>query len=192
MSFSTGGLLINESVELARLHREGEAWDLTLARAMQDGLASLPKAASNRRTLREIRNRIACLSAAEREFLTDLADRQEQHALLWVAACRAYRFVREFAVEVLGERYLSWRLDLGQQAFEVQFAAKAEWDEGLAAISPSTRRKLGQVLYRMMREAGLLSADGRIQTVYLSPRLKSLIVEGDPDGLEVFPGGDTG
>ncbi|MDF1607712.1 DUF1819 family protein [Hoeflea sp. YIM 152468] len=192
MSFSTGGLFINESVELAALHRESEAWKVTLGRAIECGLATLPKAASKRRTLREITNRISCLSAIEREFLISEADRQEQQAVLWLATCRAYRFIHEFAVEVVRERHLSWRLELGPEAFDVFFGAKAEWDGGLAAISKSTQQKLRQVLYRMMREAGLLSEDGHIQTVYLSPRLKSLIVQADPDGLEVFPGGDSG
>jgi hypothetical protein len=191
MSFSTGGLFINESVELAALHREGEVWKTTLDRAIERGLATLPKAASKRRTLREIANRISCLSAIEREFLISQADRQEQQALLWLATCRAYRFIHEFAVEVVRERHLSWRLELGQEAFDVFFGAKAEWDESLAAISKSTQQKLRQVLYRMMREAGLLSEDGHIQTIYLSPRLKSLIVQADPEGLEVFPGRDV-
>ena len=188
MSFSTGGLFVRESVELARLHAEGESWDETRRRAVSDGLASLPKAASQRRTIREIVNRVACLSVEERTFLVGDADRQEQQALLWLATCRAYRFVHEFAVEVLRERYLSWRLELAQEAFDVQFDAKAEWDEDLASISASTRKKLRQVLFRIMREAGLLAADGRIQGAYLSPRLKSLIASRQPKDLLVFPG----
>ena len=74
--------------------------------------ASLPKAASQRRTLREICNRLAALTQEERDFFLHEADRGDQLALLWLATCRAYRFVREFAVEVLRERYLSFQLDL--------------------------------------------------------------------------------
>ena len=35
MSFSTGGLFLNESLEVARLHEDGEAWE--------DCLTSAPK-----------------------------------------------------------------------------------------------------------------------------------------------------
>ena len=135
MSFSTGGLFINESVELAKLHRPDEAWIDTVIRAVEDGATSLPKTASRRRTLREISHRVSQLTADEREFFIEDADRMERQSLLWLATCRAYRFVREFAVEVLRERYLSYQLDLPLETFDVFFGAKAEWDEGLEGIS---------------------------------------------------------
>ena len=59
------------------------------------------------------------------------ADRTDQQALLWLAACRTYRFVGEFAVEVIRERYLSYQFDLPLEAFDILFDTKAEWDEGI-------------------------------------------------------------
>ena len=50
MSFAVGGLLLNESVEVAQMHAPSEAWDATLRRALEGGVTSLPKAASRRRT----------------------------------------------------------------------------------------------------------------------------------------------
>ena len=188
MSFSTGGLFVNESVEVAKLHNANETWKQTITRALDEGAATLPKAASQRRTLREIVNRISTLNSDELAFLVDGADRQEQQSLLWLATCRAYRFVREFAIEVLRERYLSYQLDLALENFDIFFEAKAEWDEGLSAISRSTQLKLRQIMFRIMREAGVISEDNRIQTAYLSPRLKRMIEEHNADELTVFPG----
>jgi hypothetical protein len=188
MSFSTGGLFINESVEVGRLHRDGEAWPKTIARALEEGAISLPKAASQRRTLREISNRISTLTRDELDFFIAEADRAEQQALLWLATCRAYRFVREFAVEVIRERFLSYQLELNLESFDVLFEAKAEWDEDLAKISQSTRLKLRQILFRIMREAGVISSEGNIQTYYLPSRLKRLIAEENPEDLMIYPG----
>jgi hypothetical protein len=188
MSFAVGGLLLNESVEVARLHKPSEAWDATLRRALEEGVTSLPKTASRRRTLREIVNRISTLDQEELDFLVEGADRQDQQALLWLATCRAYRFVREFATEVIHERFLSFQLDLPLESFDILFAAKAEWDEGLARISPTTRAKLRQVLFRMMREANVTSDDNRILSAYVSPRLKAMLAEKSPRDLVVFPG----
>jgi hypothetical protein len=188
MSFAVGGLLLNESVEVARMHAPPEAWDATLRRALEGGVTSLPKAASRRRTLREIVNRISTLSDEELGYLVQVADRQDQQALLWLATCRAYRFVREFATEVIHERFLSFQLDLPLESFDVLFAAKAEWDEGLAGISPTTRAKLRQVLFRMMREANVISDDNKILSAYVSPRLKAILAEKNPRDLVVFPG----
>ncbi|RPE67328.1 putative inner membrane protein DUF1819 [Pacificibacter maritimus] len=187
MSFSTGGLFLNESLEVARLHVEGEPWENTILRAMDEGATSLPKSASNRRSLREISNRLLKLTAEERSYFLEKADRSDQQALLWIAACRAYRFVREFAVEVVRERYLSYQLDLPLESFDILLAAKAEWDEGLAGLSRSTQLKLRQIMFRMMREAGIISEDRRIQTAILSTYLKNMIEEHNSGELAVFP-----
>lgn len=187
MSFSTGGLFLNESLEVARLHVEGEPWENTILRAIDEGATSLPKSASNRRSLREISNRLLTLTADERSFFLDEADRTDKQALLWIATCRAYRFVREFAVEVVRERYLSYQLDLPLESFDILLASKAEWDEGLAGLSRSTQLKLRQIMFRMMREAGIISEDRRIQTAILSTYLKNMIEEKNPGELAVFP-----
>jgi hypothetical protein len=187
MSFSTGGLFLNESLEFARLHEDGEAWEATILRAMEEGTTSLPKSASNRRSLREISNRLLTLTDEERAYLVEEADRSEQQAMLWIATCRAYRFVREFAVEVVRERYLSYQLDLPLESFDILFEAKAEWDEGLAGLSRSTRLKLRQIMFRMMREAGIISEDDRIQTAIISTRLKHMIEDHNPGELAFFP-----
>ena len=78
MSFTSGGLFMTESVAVAAMHRSGEDWTDTLERAVQEGTTSLPKAASNRRTLREIVNRLMTLDDDEVRFLIDEAGRQEQ------------------------------------------------------------------------------------------------------------------
>lgn len=188
MSFTTGGLFLNESLTVAQLHVEGEPWQKTVTRAMEQSATSLPKTASNRRTLREISNRLRTLTHDERVFLLDGAARTDQQALLWLATCRAYRFVREFSVEVIRERHLSHQMDLPLVSFDILFEAKAEWDEGLEALSPSTRLKLRQILFRMMREAGILSNKNRIQVAILSPRLKAMIEDTNPAELAIFPG----
>lgn len=187
MSFSTGGLFLNESLEVARLHENGEAWEDTILRAMEEGTTSLPKSASNRRSLREISNRLLTLTDEERAYLVEEADRSEQQAMLWIATCRAYRFIREFAVEVVRERYLSYQLDLPLESFDILFEAKAEWDEGLGGLSRSTRLKLRQIMFRMMREAGIISEDDRIQTAIISTRLKHMIEDHNPGELAFFP-----
>jgi len=188
MSFSTGGLFLNETLAVARLYVAGEPWSVTISRALTEGATSLPKAASQRRTLREIVNRLSTLTDMERDYLLTEADRGDQLALLWLATCRAYRFVREFATDVLRERYLSFQLDLPLESFDILFAAKAEWDDGLASISPSTRAKLRQVLFRMMREAHVISNDSRIQSAIVSSRLRAILELECPADLVLFPG----
>lgn len=188
MSFGVGGLFLNESLVVAGLHVDDEPWEQTIHRALAEGAMTLPKIVSNRRALREVSNRLRQLNAEERHFMLHEADRTDQQALLWLAACRAYRFVGEFAVEVIRERYLSYQFDLPLETFDILFDAKAEWNEELDKLSASTKKKLRQVLFRIMREAEILSGDNRIQTAILSPRLKVLLEQNTPGELAYFPG----
>jgi hypothetical protein len=187
MSFAVGGLHLNESIDIARARSAAESWEQTLEWAIDAGVGSLPKAASRRRSLREIIVRVSTLSPTELEFLVGDADRSEQQALLWIATCRAYRFVHEFTIEVIRERALSLKLDLPLETFDVFFDGKAEWDEHLAAITPATRAKLRQILFRIMREAGIVSDSYRILTPTVSRRLRSILEDQRPQDLDLFP-----
>jgi hypothetical protein len=180
--------MVRESMALAQEYRQGETWAEARERLLSEGVSTLPKLASQTRVLREIFDRIGQLTEAERGYLLERADRLEQQALMWLAVCRTYRFVREFTVEVIVERYQSWRFDLGHDVFDRFLAEKAEIDQGLAELSLSTCAKLRQVLFRIMRESEVLSSEGKIQPVWLSARMKSLIEETSPADLLIFPG----
>lgn len=188
MSFSVGGLMLNESLAIAQRYQPGESWASARERMLAQSASSLPKLASQTRTLREVYDRIGHLSDAERDYLLTEADLAEQQAMVWLAVCRTYRFIYEFAAEVIDERYQSWRLDLGHEVFDRFLTEKAESDPGLAELSASTCAKLRQVLFRMLREAGLRSLEGRIQPIWLSGRMMRLIEESNPADLRVFPG----
>jgi hypothetical protein len=189
MSFGAGGLYVNESVAVARLHVAGADWDSTLAVAMQSGAFPVRKASSARRSIREIVNRLRWLSADELELLIN-GERSEQETLLWLAVCRAYRFIGEFAVEVVSERFLSLRTHVTYDDFDSFYAAKEEWSAKLASLTKSSREKLRVVLFRLMREAEIISRDDRVLGSMLSPRVAALINRANPDELRFFPGGD--
>lgn len=180
--------MLNESLAIAHAYRSGETWAHARERLLVQGTSSLPKLASQTRALREVYDRICHLSDDERHYLSAEADRAEQQAVMWLAVCRTYRFIYEFAVEVISDRYQTWRLDLGHEIFDRFLTDKTECDPSLAKLSPSTVAKLRQILFRILREAGLRSAEGRIQPIWLSGRMKRLIEESNPADLRVFPG----
>lgn len=180
--------MLNESLMIAFSYRPDETWSSAKNRLLDRGASTLPKQASQIRALREVYDRIGHLSEAERKYLIEEADRPEQQALIWLAVCRTYSFVYEFAVEVINDRFQSWRLDLGHEVFDRFLAEKAEINPSLSELSASTCAKVRQVLFRILREAGLISVEGRIQAIWLSGRLKRLIEESNPADLRVFPG----
>ena len=189
MSFGTGGLYINESVAIARLHANGRDWESTMIDAQERGAFPVRKASSARRSIREIINRLKHLSSDELVLLIE-GERGEQAALLWLAACRAYRFIAEFTVEVLSDRFLSLRTALTYDDFDGFLSAKEEWSPKLATLSVSTRAKLRAVLFRLMRDAEILSRDNRILGAMLSPRVLTVIQAENADELRYFPGAE--
>ena len=108
--------------------------------------------------------------------------------LIWLATCRAYRFVHEYSVEVVCERYAAMRFDLPLESFDAFFESRTLRDPNLETIRPSTRRKLRQVLFRMMREASIVTDDNRIQGTVISPPLMRMLEQSRKDSLAVFPG----
>ncbi|WP_204339248.1 DUF1819 family protein [Rhizobium ruizarguesonis] len=188
MSFVVGGLFLNESIDVVNLHRTSANWNQTRQMALGESITSLPKVASRRRTLREIASRLSKLNDAELRFFGETRDRTDQQALLWLAVCREYRIVHEFATEVVRERFLSLQTDLSVESFDTFFAHKAEWNDALASISATTRSKLRQVLFRIMREAGIISKENKILATYISPQLDGIIAEHSPSDIQLFPG----
>ena len=189
MSFGTGGLFVNESVVVARLHNPNEDWDATALTARQKGAFPVRKASSARRSIREIVNRLKSLSSDELAVLVE-GERSEQAALLWLAACRAYRFIAEFAVEVLSERFLSLRTALTYDDFDAFLSAKEEWSPKLATLSVSTRAKLRAVLFppdARGRDPVAGQPDTRGDVV--AARV-AVIQAGNADELRYFPGAE--
>ena len=62
------------------------------------------------------------------------------------------------------------KLDLSFEDFDAFYNRKSEWHDGWIMPAPQ-RDKLRQVLFRMLREAGLLAKVKTINAVLLNPRL---------------------
>lgn len=191
MSFTTGGLLLPESIELARNFLRSNEWQSAIAETASGYVLSSGKPKSMQRVGREIANRLATLSIAELQFLTDTSSRSDQAALLWLAVCRTYRLVREFAIEVVSERFNSFQRELLPERYDSFVHDKSEWDEWLAARSPSTIERSRQVLFKIMKEAGVIDEHRQICRLPLSPALR-LLLERMPDDIAVLPGGFRG
>ena len=186
MSFTTGSLFHRESVELTALYLDLGDWSSVRDKVIAENLLQTRTLNTLKRVCREIISRLRTLSSDELEFLVE-GSHQEQAYLLWLAVCRRYRFIADFAVEVLRERYITLKSDLTHEDFDSFFNRKSEWHLELDEITPATRGKLRQVLFKMLREADLLTANSMIHTAMLSPRLLSLIQRGSHRDILHFP-----
>lgn len=186
MSFTTGGLFRAESMQLAQEYCALEDWDAVSAKTITNNLLQSRTVTSLKRQTHEIISRLKTLQISEVEYLMDSSN-QEQGYLLWLAVCRRYRFIADFAVEVLRERYVTMNSDLPSGAFDSFFNRQAEWHEELDSITDSTREKLRQVLFKILREADLLTVDNFINAALLTPGFIELVVQNDRAELAYFP-----
>ena len=174
MSFTTGSLFHRESVKLVALYLELGDWNAVRDKVISNNLLQTRTLNTLKRVCREVISRLKTLSIEELDFLVE-ANPQEQGYLLWLATCRRYRFIADFAIEVLRERYITLKTDVNHEDFDSFFNRKSEWHAELDAIQPTTRNKLRQVLFRILREAGLLASNNIINAAILSPELLNAI-----------------
>lgn len=186
MSFTTGGLFVKETEGIAKLYLDLNSWEHARQFIVGNNTLQLRTDSSSKRITREIIHRLKKLSSAEIEFLTN-ATLADQAYITWLAICRHYNFIAEFAQEVLREHYIGMKYDISHEDFDIFFNQKAEWDDDLDHLSPMTKKKLRQVLFRMMREADLMTDTGLIKAAMLGPELISLIANNNKYELLYFP-----
>lgn len=186
MSFTTGSLFHRESVKLASLYLNLGDWNSVHEKVIAENLLQTRTLNTLKRVGSEVISRLKTLSPDELEFLV-AGSHQEQAWLLWLAVCRRYRFIADFAVEVLRERCITLKNDLTCEDFDSFFNQKSEWHLELDEITPATRGKLRQVLFKMLREADLLTANNMIHAAMLSPGLLELIRQGRPKDVLYLP-----
>lgn len=186
MSFTTGSLFHQESVELAVLFLDLNDWNAVRDKVISGNLLQSRTLNTSKRVCCEIISRLKTLAPREIDLLVH-GSTQEQGYLLWIAVCRRYKFIADFAVEVVLERYISLKTDLHYEDFDSFFNRKSEWHPEIDKIRPATRNKLRQVLFKILREAELLTADNTIHAVLLSSRLLEAIPHGSRQDILVFP-----
>lgn len=186
MSFTTGSLFRQESVQVAALFLEYQDWNKVRDRVLSENLLQFRTMNTLKRVCREIFSRLKTLSPDELTLLVHSAT-QEQGYLLWLAICRRYKFIEDFAIEILRERYLTLKKDLPYEEFDAFFNKKSDWHERLNTIKPATKAKLRQTLFKMLREADLLTGNNIIQAAMLSPKLLRAVQQENKDSILIFP-----
>ena len=189
-AFTTGGLFLQEANFIVQTYFEVNDWGTVREIVIQHNLLKTRTRASSIRTSREIIQRLETLTRTQLQILSN-GDRQEQNQILWLAVCKQYRLIQEFAMEVIREK--TYRLDtsLSYADFDAFFNTKAEWHVELANLTLRTRSELRRVLFQMLRQAEILSSANQILPALPAPRVARAILADDPAWSMVFPVSDT-
>ncbi|WP_254813777.1 DUF1819 family protein [Rhodovulum sp. ES.010] len=187
MSFTVGGLFLHEARDLARAWFTCRNWGQVRKQVPDNLFVGTGRPDSARRMRNEVIRRISRLEEAELSHLAECG-MTDARALVWIATCREYRVLADFARETLQDRYRGF----GEPVRPVDFDRLLD-DLGLthpevANLAESTRKRLRSVAFRMMREAELIDAAGRVQTLHLGASLLELLRRRPGPGLDCIPG----
>jgi hypothetical protein len=186
LSFTTGGLLASEAGIAARIHEQCGGWDQTRDQIRKQNPFGIRTASSVTRVTQELVDRLRTLRPDEIELVAN-GSATERNAIAWLAATRRYLLIAEFAAEVLRERYVRMMPTLDASHFDSFLAEKAAWAPEVADLAASTRTRLRQSLFQMLREADLLSRDGTIEPMFFSDILLAVLRAQGADAFQVFP-----
>jgi len=186
LSFTSGALLMREALIVAPIYLREHDWAKVRQLIQEDNLLQTRTVTTGQRRAREVIQRLAVLTDSELDLLADATVSERGH-LLWVAACRRYDLIGQFAEEVLRERFLLLTPTLNHDDFDSFIRSKALWHEEVAELRDSTLRKLRANIFRMLVEAGLVTDDGRILAAVLSNRVADALSARTPSDIRFFP-----
>jgi len=186
LSFTSGALLAREAAVAAPIYLQERDWSRVRRLIREENLLQTRVSSSSARLARETVQRLAVLSDEELGLLVE-ASPGERALLLWIAACRRYRLIGNFAEEVVRERYLALTPTLSRSHFDAYVREKSLWHPELTELAPSTTTKLRQSLFRMLADAGLLDGDVIVRALP-SHRLLALLCSRDTgESLRFLP-----
>jgi len=191
LSFTTGALLAREAALLAPVYVKQRDWEQVRDLAVKGNLLQARTHRTGVRLASETVQRLSALADGEVDLLIEATASERAH-LMWAATCRHYEFIGEFAEEVVRERFLLLASTLEYQDFDSFVRTKALWHEELTNIKDSTLKRLRSNLFKMLREAELLSPTGDIVPGVLSQRVAAVLSARSPSDLRFFPVQQTG
>jgi hypothetical protein len=174
MSFTTGSLLIYESIKIAEVYYKYKDWKKVREEVIKENLLQLRTQNSIKRVCAEIISRLKRLNNYEIEYLVS-ANSKEQGYILWIALCRRYKYIAEFALEVLNIAANSISRKIDYDDYNEFFEQKKNWDGRLENLAKRTTLQIRSLIFKMMQQADLISQDGNIKTVIITPSFRKII-----------------
>lgn len=186
LSFTTGAALIHESVLVAGIYTELRSWPKVRAKLMAENSFQSRTENTLKKLYGETSRRLKYLTDDQLTLLAIGTDEQKK-ALVWLAICRQYQFIYDFTIEVIIPQYEAAHFLLAYEDYDAFFNAKAEWHDNLDSASRQTKSKARQVVFKMLKECGLISAENELIYQKLDEHLCQVIGKASDD-LRLYPG----
>ena len=178
MSFTSSSLRCRESAIIADLFLRLSDWNAVRNEVLSQNILQLNTASSQKRIFSEIKSRLKHLSSPELQILaTNVSNDGE--VILWLAICRCYTFIGEFARDVVHEKYISFQKTVDICDYDLFFEKKSILHPELNDLTAATQGKLRQVVFKLLRESNIIGRSNEILATYFSPAISQLLTTDD-------------
>lgn len=173
---TAGSLLLKESraiVHLLLQDADDKAWHRAIT---IDNVLQKTSPASARRMAMLIRKRLELMPREVWGMVVEGTTEVATQSLL-AAAIKHSRLLGDFMLHVLRRHYREFNNQLHTREWESFLVECAHIDPAVASWSPITKKKMGQVVYRILAEAGYLDTTRslKLQPVLIAPEVSKFL-----------------
>tara|TARA_R110000764_G_scaffold119039_2_gene206618 strand:+ start:8392 stop:8994 length:603 start_codon:yes stop_codon:yes gene_type:complete len=145
------------------------------------------KRSTGKRMFEEMLKWSECLTSVQKQALLN-GNFKTQNEIAFVAACKYYRFIRDFVLEVVREKYLVYDYEITLGDYLSFFRRKAEEHQEMYELSEITQNKVRQVTFKILEQAGLINnvRSKLIQPQMIEPETRNTILYDNPDLFKIF------
>jgi hypothetical protein len=186
-SFTAASALIPETMVIAEeLARLGD-WKKVETALQENNLLKKVKHSTFKREFNEIRKRLILLTPNQLQLLIH-GSYDDTKAMILVAVCKAYVYVRDFIVDVVRTKYQMFENKLSEPDYIRFFNEKSISHDELANLTVSTSKKVKQVVFKLLEQLGLIDdpKTGTIIKPMPGNQVIEVILEDNPSLLAVF------
>jgi hypothetical protein len=183
-SFTAMSLRLNEMVLVAKAVRE--KYQLDYINELGAG-----KTATGKRMRTEIYKRISLLTNPEIDILIT-GDLISKRQIAFIAVCKTYAIIKDFTLEVLREKLYVYDYQISEGDYISFYRRKADLYKQMEVLSSTTEKKIRQVIFRILTEAGLIddTKNRIIQPQLIDRNLAKALIDDNPNWLKVLLSSD--
>ncbi|WP_159471218.1 DUF1819 family protein [Dyadobacter sp. 3J3] len=186
-SFTAASALIPETLVISEEYDRLRDWTLVRESVMNKNLLNKVKEATIKREFTEVKKRVMLLTDGQLSLLVN-GSSDDVRAMILLGLVKTYHFLKDFIVEVVRNKYLVFDKPLHDIDYIKFFNSKVLFHSELENLTDSTKKKIKQVIFRILEEVYLFS-NTKIPVI-LKPALSNYavqaIVEDDPFLLNCF------
>lgn len=171
-SLTAASLLVVDFVELAKIYQEANFdWN-----AINHNEVIRDRETTRKREFAELKLRLSYLSEEEIRFITG-THIDNQKIFTFLAAVRTYRVLREFVDFIVNEKLMVFNYQLSVGDMNSFMYQKRMENEVFDALSDTTFKKVQQVIFKMLEQAGLIDSvrSKKIQVPYLDYDMENML-----------------